>query len=647
MPRIDTRPTPYRKTPSVDAEWKGFRKGVNMILRPTELDNSEMAEATNLMLVGSGTPTGRWGTAPYFTLGNSGRVRGLGTYKSNDGTTNDIIGLTDEGYLYKKDGTSSTLVTGQSWPSGSIIRTEQLGGKTYIVSKDVAFTEYDGTDLSVYATISPPTGLSATNFSGASGTNRVSWKVVAVAENGGQTTPSTNYVLTNLPTDLSKTQVNLFWTAPSAVTLAGYEIYRGTEGDETYLASTPAGTTTYQDKGEPASQTIEAPIANTTGGVKSDIIVKYKDRILLVPADDPNKLMISGRYTNQTKFSWTYGGGSIYIDPDSGDTITAISVQPIADRIIVYKNRSSYAVELSLVTIGNFTVLDPQYAPISTSVGACNPDVLATVENDTFYFGRDGIYVTGYEPNFLNILRTNEVSAKIRPYLDLLNAEDYETANASYIDNKYILSFPRRKEMVVYDRERGAFLGIWQLPYGISKIMKYVDDTDSEKWIIASYEDNHVYTFESSLNSDSGTTIVKTLKTKKEYFGDWTKLYILQYFYILFRAITGSTTVNIVVEDRNGVTSTAKSFTITGSATSGFTGWGMSQWGMSQWGLSSSNTAIGSSDEITRWGPLFKPCRLVQIQVTSTENNSNFELLQILLSASKGSRGVLSNDQRA
>jgi len=618
-----------------------------MLLRPTELDNEELAEMNNLMLVGKGTPTGRWGTSTYFSVGATGTVRGLGTYKTNDGTTNELLALSDQGYLVKKNGTGSSVITGQSWPSGSTMMAEQLGGKTYIVSEDVTFTEYDGTDLSVFATISPPTGLTATNFSGASGTNRVSWKVVAVGENGGQTTPSTNYVLSNLPSDLTRTQVNLAWTAPSALSLSGYEIYRGSEGDETYLASSPVGTTAYTDRGEPASESIEPPLANTTGGVKSDIIVKYKDRLLIVPADDPNKLMISGRFPNQTKFSWTYGGGYIYIDPDSGDKIVGIAVQPIADRIVVYKQRSSYAVELSVISIGNFSVLDPQYAPISTSVGAANKNTICTVENDTFYFGRNGIYVTGYEPNFLNILRTNEISAKIRPYLALLNEEDYNTANAFYVDNKYIISFPRRKQMIAYDRERGAFLGIWQLPFGISKMMKYIDPTGTERWVIGSYEDNQVYTFEASVNSDNGATIIKSLKTKKESFNDWTKLYILQYFYVLFRAISGSTTVNIVAEDRNGVTYTPKTFTILGSETSGFTGWGMSPWGSTKWGLSKSTTSVTAGDELTKWGSLFKQSRQFQIQVISNENNSNFELLAIKMTAQPGSRGILSSSQRA
>lgn len=646
MPIFDDRIPAFKKTKEAKEEWTTFRKGLNLLLRPTELSNEEMAKADNIILVGSGVPTGRWGTTTYFTAGATGSVRGIGTYKSNSGATNEVFALTDQGYLFKKNGTSSTQISGQSWPSGSIIRTEQLGGKTYIVSENASFTSYDGTNLSVFATISAPTGLSATNFSGATGPNRVSYKVQALGSNGGQTTPSTNYVLGSLPTNLSDTEIHVFWTAPSAATYTGFELFRGKEGDETWLAQVPAGTTKYIDRGDPASDVIQPAISNTTGGVKSKFIIKYKDRLVVVNKDDPNFLMISGRYPNHTRFNWADGGGGIYIDPDSGDNITGLAVQPIADRLLVYKEYATYLVELSIIQIGPYYILDPQYTPVSTTVGASTHDTIQTVENDTFAFGRKGLYVTGYEPNFLNIIRTNEVSARLRPYLEDLNDDDYTTACALYVNNKYILSFPNKKEMIVYDRERGAFVGPWKLPYGISHMKKHVDSSGNEKWILGCSTDNNVYTFDIGLNSDTGTTIIKTLRTGKADFGDWTLLSIIRFFYTLFRAIIGSTTVNILVETRSGTTVTAKSFTITGAESLGSTGYGSDTYGTAKYGVSNSTTAITLSDEITKWGSLFKQARLVQIEVTSDAANSNFELLKIMLTASQQSRGSLSSSQR-
>lgn len=644
--QFNQNPVSYKPTRALNEEWKTFRKGLNLLLRPTELGNEEMAVADNIMLTGSGVPTGRWGVLTYFTVNATGTIRGFGTYKNNAETQNELLALSDEGFLVKKNGSSSTVITGQSWPSGTIIRTEQLGGKTHIVSNNVVFTSYDGSNLAVFATISAPTGLYATNFSGATGPNEVSYSVVAIGVNGGQTSPSAQYVLASLPNDLSRTQVNLFWTAPSAASLSGYEIYRGPQGDRTLLASVGPNVTRYTDYGDPASDVVQEPLVNTTGGVKSNFIKKYKDRILVVDKSQPNRLMISGRYPFHTNFSWLNGGGYVYIDPDSGDNITGIEVQPIADRIVVYKEHSSFLVELKTVTVGNFTLLDPDYVPISTAVGCSNQDSIVTVENDTFYFGRNGLYVTGYEPNFLNIIRTNEISAKMRPYLALLNDTDYSTATAFYIDHKYILSFPQRKEMLVYDRERGAWVGPWKLPFGISHMKLYLDSSGTEKWVIGSYENNQVYVFDAATNSDNGTTITKTLRLKKTYFGDFSTLNIVTFFYILLRNIIGTTTVNILAEDRDGATSTIKTFTITGAATAGSTGWGTDTWGTFEYGVSNNIEAVVTSDEIKRWGSLFKEAANIQLEITSISANSNFELLQAKVSARKQGIGSLSASQR-
>jgi hypothetical protein len=643
MPQILQNTPSFRPRKDIEAEWNSWRKGLNLLLRPTELGRDELSTADNILLTGSGIPTGRWGSTTLFTAGATGTIRALGTFKNTTSLTNEIIALTDQGYLVKQNELTSTVIPGMSYPSGTTVRSEQLGGSTFFVSKDAPAVKYNGASLSVYATLSPPTGLSATNYSGASGTYAWSWRVTAL-NTVGETTGSTAAVLSNLPQNLSDTEIRLFWTGVSG-SVTGYQVYRGLSGDETFLGSVGPSTTQFIDRGEEASQTILSPLENNTGGPKSAVIAKSKDRLLLVDANDRTKLLISGRYPNHFKFNWTSGGGSVYVDPDSGQDITGIAVQPGADRIVVYKDFSHFAVELSTVSIGNFIVLDPQYVPISTSVGCSSPDTIATVENDTFYFGRKGIYVTGFEPNFLNLIRTNEVSARMRPYLSQLNNDDYTTACAFYVDNKYVLSFPKRKECIVYDRERGSFAGVWKLPFGISKMLKHTDASGTERWVIGSYNDNTVYYFSSALSTDSGTAIQKTIRTNKEVFGKWSLLKIVKFFYALFRRVQGQVNVSIIAEMRNGLSTTIKSFTVEGAAVSGNTGWGVSMWGDVQWGLTDGEITI-AGDEITRYTQLFKQIRLLQVEITTTEANANFELIGLRMTASSQGEGSLSSTSR-
>lgn len=641
--QLNTRVPVYKKTKRVELEWNNWRKGYDALLRPTELRADELAEATNIMLIGSGVPTGRWGSSKYFSVNSTGSIRGIGSYVLDN--TNEVIALSDEGLLAKKDGATSTAIVGQSYPSGSSFNSTQLGGKTYFVSEDVPLTVYDGTSIEVYATISAPTGVTATNFSGATGSYNYSWRIVALGAGGGVTTGSGPATLDNLPQDLSETQVNLSWVAPSAASLSGFEIYRGYPGKETFLAGVSASVTSYIDKGDPASESIEPPISNTTGGVKSKIIEKFDGRLLVVPEDDPTKLMISAKYPEQYKFGSFDGGGFIYINPDDGEEITGIKAQPNSNKIIVFKNYSSYAVSLDTITVGNYVLLNPQSQVISNLIGCSSSDSVQVVENDIFYFGRKGLYVIGYEPNFLNLIRTNEISSRIRPYLDGLSDTDYKTCCSMYVDNKYVLSFPGRRECIVYDRERGAFLGIWKLPFGINKMLKHVDSSGTERWIIGSADSNQTYTFEKAVNSDDGETIYKSLRTKKEYFGGWDILKTIEKFYILFRNITGEVTANILIEDKNGETSNVKTFTITGAEIAGASGWGIDSWGTAVWGTTAGSTVI-EGDELTRWGQLFKTIRLVQVEIVSNKANSNFELLGVKLTAKPQTSGQLTSSQR-
>lgn len=645
MPLLDTRPPAYKKAKDVSLAWDTWRSGFNNMLRPTELKSQEYVTGDNIMLIGSGVPTGRWGSQKFWLANEGASVKGFGVYATG-GSLSELLAVSG-GMVNKANNASYTIITGQSYPTTSTVRMEQLGGNTYLVSVDRPFSYYNGTNLSVFSTISAPTGVYATNFSGATGPNIQSYKIVATSNSGGSTNAPTNYVLNSVPYDLATTQIHVFWTGLSAAAsvLTGYEVYRGTPGDETFLAAVGPSITKYVDSGDPASEVTTVPRSNTTGGINSAMIAKVNDRLVVVDKNDPTKLLISGRFPYQDKFSWSEGGGYVYVDPDSGEGITAIRAQAGSDKVIVWKPNSVWAVTIGTTSLGNYVVLDPTYQPVSTLVGACNADTPQVVENDIFYFGRKGIYVVGYEPNFLNLIRTNEISARIRPYLQGLSAADYNNVCAMYVDNKYILSFPDRKEMIVYDRERGAFLGIWKTPWGVSKMQKYVDTTGTERWVLGRADSSQVLTFETSLNSDDGTAIQKTFKTKKEDMGQWSLLKMIKLIYMMFRNVTGTVTVNILLEDRNGTTSTVKTFTIDGAAVAGNTGWGADMWGNVQYGLTGGDIVV-SLDEIPRWTQLYKSGRLLQFEVTTTSANSNFELLNIRIVGSLFGEGQLSNSQR-
>jgi hypothetical protein len=231
----------------------------------------------------------------------------------------------------------------------------------------------------------------------------------------------------------------------------------------------------------------------------------------------------------------------------------------------------------------------------------------------------------------------------MRPYLQLLTEEDYQTACAFYVNKKYILSFPLRKEMIVYDRERASWSGPWRLPYGVSNMYRHIDEGGTERWVLGSFDSPHVFRFDVASINDDGEPITIRMRTKKTSFGDWTVLNIIQLFYILFRNVTGTVTVNILGEDRNGVVSSIKTFTIDGAAFVGNTGWGADPFGTVAWGDTNVNTFVKGGEELDRWGSLFKQVRRVQLEVLVNTPNSNFELLEAKMRATKMGEGSLSS----
>lgn len=642
MPVFLGKPAPYKPSKDIEVEWDNFKGGLNTIFKPTELRPTELAEATNMMLIGEGVPTGRWGSLIFNNAGST-RIRLLDSYTvpggaASNASTNYLLAITDDGYLVKKSGASHTMITGASFASGYSLQSSEMGNNTYIASASLPFVRFDGSNLIPYIAIKSPSLTTVSQLSAASGFSQYSWVVTTVTQSGesfGDPTLAVSRV--SLPLDLTQTSLLLKWNIPSAASglIKGFNIYRGQPGNETFIDSALPTDTQYTDDGHAGSDTIFPPDADTTGGPRAKYILKFDDRFVLAGiAGAPSKVLISGRYPYQDNFSAFYGGGYILVGPDDGDEITGLGIAgnqgmssggsaPPASAILVFKKNSTHRVVLGSVQIGNFFVLDPSAQLLTASNGCSSADTVVAVENDTFYFGRKGLYTVGQEPNFLNQIRTNELSARIRPYIQNLSDQDFKEATAGYMDNKYLLSFPSKKETIIYDRERGAFMGPWKTPTGITKWLRYIDADGTEKYL-AGDDAGDIQHFSSSYISDNGSSIDHTLRTKKDDMGSWSVMKTLKLAYFLFRNVRGTTSVNIRLEDRTGNTVTTKSFNLTSSLGSG--GWGNDQHGTVQWGSSDATVTL-TGDELVRWTQLYKQARVFQIEVVTTASNSNFEFL--------------------
>ncbi len=645
MPLRPLQTPSFRPPRDVVVTWNTWRKGLNTLLRENEVDSAEMTQGNNLVLIGSGVPTKRWGTQNFFLAGNSGHGRFVLPIKDSSENI-QVLSLTDWGIMVKKNGASYTPLTGASWASGYNVEGTQLGGKVYFVSEGRELVKYDFSTLTSFATLATPAGLTASNFSGMTGLWTWSWRVTANSISGGETLASTPYSLASLPQDLAQTMVRLTWTPVSAASgvLTGYNIYRGPSGDEVWVGGVDDTTTRFDDFGAPTEQTFRTvPTANTTGGLKAKYIIRFQDRLILagIPGE-PTKVVISGRYPQQERFDWYAGGGYVNIEPDSGEAVTGLATyyqsSTSTQTIIVFKEKSVWELKINYITIGQYSVLNPEYRLLTASQGCSSHRSIRSVENDIMFSNRKGIYILRYEPQLLNVINANEISAKIRPIFESQTDADLLAASAAYVDKKYILSFPSSKQSICFDRERLSFIGPWYTTFGIAQWANYVDSGGAERWIAMDADDAYVTEFSRTLPDDKGTAINTIFKSRREDFGDWTIYKTINELFMNFRNVTGSVSVNIYIEDRSGNTISAKTFTITSSNTSGTAGLGTDQMGFAQMGSSLNNPSAFAGEQPKK-AYVYKSSRIAQIEIRTTGRTDNYELLGAKIIGIPQSRG--------
>lgn len=642
MPLIDTRQPNFKKNRKVTFNWDNWRGGLNTLLKDSEIKSNELSQADNIVLTGKGVPTKRWGYTLDFLSNATGSVRGLSGYYLSDGT-NELVSITDQGYLTIKNGSSYTQRSGASWASGYDAWMAQIEDNLYIVNGNREVVRYSTPTLAGFPTLAQVTGVYATPISGTTGDTTYSYRITTVSSSGGETLGTTPISVTSMIQDLSDGALKLFWSGVSAAAsaVAGYNIYGRKEGDERFIARVGPDTLTWIDDGSvfPSELTFP-PTADTTGGINAKYVIRFQDRLVYANIDgEDDKVVITGKVPNHEKYDVASGGNYIRIEPDAGDDITGIA--EFGEKLIVFKRKSIWEIQLTQLAVGNFTVTQPIARLITRSRGCIAPKSIQAVENDLFFLSDDGIYVVGLEPNILgNVLRTNELSARIRPDLAAISQAQLENSTSIYADSKYIISFPGKDQTFVYDRERLGWVGPWTFD---ARVMhKYYDSSNVQKWLFGADDAPNVYEMSENYRDDDGSAIATTIRTRNEDFGDWT---LFKYIFNMFsnwRMVQGTVSVDVQIEGRDGAETLAKSFSI--AVSEGNSGWGSDIWGTNIWGLTSEDGALTDTEDIVREPILNAAARRIQVTVKTTNRNDDYELISLRAGASPIDRGYTGSD---
>ena len=83
-----------------------------------------------------------------------------------------------------------------------------------------------------------------------------------------------------------------------------------------------------------------------------------------------------------------------------------------------------------------------------------------------------------------------------------------------YYNFKYVLSFPGKDKTMVYDRERLAWMGPWNIDANLFAL--YYNGANEEKWLFGDDGSANIYELGAGYADDAGTAINTILRTKKE-----------------------------------------------------------------------------------------------------------------------------------
>ncbi|MCK4499762.1 hypothetical protein KAU11_04650, partial [Candidatus Babeliales bacterium] len=421
------------------------KKGANTLFSETRLDKEEAKETTDLILVEDGILDKRWGTEQYgptFT-----NVNGFCEYLKSDGTRELIV--IDGTKAYRVTTSSATEITGATFTDGNQCFFVQSGTYLYIANGVDKLTRYGGSTLERYSSLTTPVwdgtplvlgaGLSAGSFS-------YYYRVSAVNAVGETLAVAEETITCNMDRDLwsaADEYIQLDW-ADVAGALKYIIYFADASGYEVKLTEVQAST--YQDDGGTVPNPyIVPPTRDSSGGPELKSMTLSGNRLWGTEPDNPYRLYYSGTNVNLGNFSPGFGGGWIELERGGRAVLEAVVDFQGNPHVVCStpEGRGTvWEVVMTSVTVSGstFTVAVP--TKIIASNGSESPLAVIYVENDILFPNKRGMQVLGNEPNILGVLRTNEISAKIRPYFKTITQGSFPQIAGYYYDAKVFISVP-------------------------------------------------------------------------------------------------------------------------------------------------------------------------------------------------------------
>lgn len=129
--------------------------------------------------------------------------------------------------------------------------------------------------------------------------------------------------------------------------------------------------------------------------------------------------------------------GYVDVRKDDGEEITVC--RDLGNRFVVWKEGSIWEIVLNLAPSSDTDILS-ELRNVTLSVGCVARNSVQMVQDDYLFMGAGGVYRLGLLPQFLDSLRTTEISFPVRPEIEGIEEGKAFQATAVFDRQRYILS---------------------------------------------------------------------------------------------------------------------------------------------------------------------------------------------------------------
>lgn len=429
----------------------------------------------------------------------------------------------------------------------------------YICNGVDVLTKYDGTSITSFTAVGSPTISGVTRTGGSAGTYTFSYKVTSVSDNGESMPSAASTATADVDELTSSIYMTIGWGVVTGA--VGYNVYGRKGGQWYFMAYVDGnGSVSWIDDGSITPEPMfPPPEGDSTQGPRGKYITLYKDTLFIYgDRKNPSRLYYSGGGDMIDDFSVANGGG--FIDVSKNDGTVGTGMIQYRNSLIVFKEDSIYKFEFTTSGL-------PSLEQINPAVGAISRRSIVAVENDIYFASRRGVFTVGNEPGFaFDILRTNEISARVRPVFQSINSSYMSRISSVYAtaDNYNLVIFAytdagqtSNTKALVFDRERMAWYEWTNIQAGCWT--QYNETVQSGDTKVLYGHDSDGYVCQILTGSDDfGTGIHGRFSTKSVDFGHLNQYKNLKDVDVIIRNSAGSIRVDIVTE---GVT-TQRSATI-------------------------------------------------------------------------------------